>query len=123
MRQLEWVQMPKTVRYTRTRSVVLPLDKPCNIALNIHVIHATLAILVTAFRERHGNLGQIEPMKLRVLTLDDVTDELLAECGLTRGAASTASYRCTETTAVLMPTAKVIGRHGASSTMTSRSTS
>jgi hypothetical protein len=48
-------------------------------------------------------------MKLRVLTLDDVTDELLAECGLVRGAASTASYRCTEPTTVLLPTAKVIG--------------
>ena len=44
-----------------------------------------------------------------MLTLDDVTDELLAECGLTRGAASTESYRCAEPTAVLLPTAKVIG--------------
>jgi hypothetical protein len=48
-------------------------------------------------------------MKLRVLTLDDVTDELLAECGLTRGAASTESYSCAEPTAVLLPTNKVIG--------------
>jgi hypothetical protein len=48
-------------------------------------------------------------MKLRVLTLDDVTDELLSECGLTRGGASTESYHCTEPTAVLLPTAKVIG--------------
>jgi hypothetical protein len=44
-----------------------------------------------------------------VLTLDDVTDELLAECGLTRGAASTESYRCAEPTAVLLPTNKVSG--------------
>jgi hypothetical protein len=48
-------------------------------------------------------------MSIRVLTLDDITDELLAECGLTRGGASTESYQCAEPTAVLLPTAKVIG--------------
>jgi hypothetical protein len=48
-------------------------------------------------------------MSVRILTLDDVTDDLLAECGLNRGAASAPSYRCAEPTAVLLPTAKVIG--------------
>lgn len=48
-------------------------------------------------------------MGVRILTLDDVTDDLLAECGLTRVAASTASYHCAEPTAVLLPTARVIG--------------
>jgi hypothetical protein len=48
-------------------------------------------------------------MRVRVLSLDDVTDELMAECGLIRGAALTESYCCTELTAVLLPTAKVIG--------------
>ena len=47
--------------------------------------------------------------KLRVLTLDDVTDELLAECALARGGASAKSYRCAEPTAVLLPADKVIG--------------
>jgi RHS repeat-associated protein len=48
-------------------------------------------------------------MSVRILTLDDVTDNLLAEYGLTRGAASSASYHCAEPTAVLLPIAKVIG--------------
>jgi hypothetical protein len=49
---------------------------------------------------------------LRILMLDDVTDELLAECGLTRGAASTESFCCAEPTAVLLPTKKMIGPVG-----------
>jgi hypothetical protein len=48
-------------------------------------------------------------MNVRVLTLDDVPDELLFECGLTRGGASAESYHCAELTAVLLPTVQVIG--------------
>jgi hypothetical protein len=48
-------------------------------------------------------------MKVRVLTLDDAPDHLLAECGLTRGGASTPSYHCTDPAHVLIPTAEVIG--------------
>jgi ParB-like nuclease domain len=48
-------------------------------------------------------------MTVRVLTLDDVPDELLAECGLIRGGAAAESYRCNDKLAVLIPTTEVIG--------------
>ena len=39
----------------------------------------------------------------RLLTLDGVSDSLLAEYGFTRGAASALSYPCTDSTATLVP--------------------
>lgn len=38
-----------------------------------------------------------------------MTDELLAECGLSRGGARAPSYRCAECAAVLIPTLDVVG--------------
>lgn len=43
------------------------------------------------------------------MTLDDVSDELLAEYGLPGGGATAASYRCSDQTALLVPLAEVIG--------------
>jgi hypothetical protein len=51
-------------------------------------------------------------MGRRLLTLDDVPDELLSECGLQRGAARTAAYHCMDTTAELLPIAKMLGPPG-----------
>ena len=48
-------------------------------------------------------------MDRRPLTLDCVPDELLAECGLRRGAAMTPHYCCTDPAAVLVPLADVVG--------------
>jgi excisionase family DNA binding protein len=45
----------------------------------------------------------------RPLTLDDVPDELLAECGLRRGGMTASSYRCTDPAAVLVPVAEITG--------------
>jgi len=48
-------------------------------------------------------------MDRRPLTLDCVPDELLAECGLRRGAVMTPHYCCTDPAAVLVPLADVVG--------------
>jgi hypothetical protein len=48
-------------------------------------------------------------MKMRVLTLDGVTGELLAECGLACGGATEESYRCTDKMAVSILTTSVHG--------------
>ena len=48
-------------------------------------------------------------MNVRVLTLDEITDDLLTECGLRRGAAAAPNYRCIDSMAVLVPTADIIG--------------
>jgi hypothetical protein len=45
----------------------------------------------------------------RLLTLDSVPDDLLAECGLHRGGATEPSYRCSDPAAVLVPLAEVTG--------------
>jgi hypothetical protein len=42
-------------------------------------------------------------MLLRPLTLPEVTDALLAESGLWRGATTDVSYRCADPSAVLLP--------------------
>src|SRR5271155_700837 len=43
------------------------------------------------------------------LTLEDVPDDLLVECRLTRGGATGKSYRCPDKEAVLIPTVEVQG--------------
>lgn len=48
-------------------------------------------------------------MNRRLLTLDGVPDDLLAECGLVRGGASTVSYCCTDPSAVLVPIVEITG--------------
>jgi hypothetical protein len=45
----------------------------------------------------------------RELTLDDVPDDLLAECGLRRGGASTSAYQCTDPDAVLVALSVLTG--------------
>ncbi len=45
---------------------------------------------------------------MRRLTLDGVPDSLLAEYGFTRGAASAASYPCTDPSATLLPLTELI---------------
>ena len=44
----------------------------------------------------------------RPLTLYAISDELLAECGLVRGAAQAASYRCTDPAALYLPLGNMI---------------
>jgi hypothetical protein len=43
----------------------------------------------------------------RPLTLDSISDELLAEYGLARGSVTTPSYRCTDPRAALVPIAEI----------------
>jgi hypothetical protein len=45
----------------------------------------------------------------RLLTLDSISNELLAEFGLARGTVTVTSYRCTDPTAVLVALARVTG--------------
>jgi hypothetical protein len=44
----------------------------------------------------------------RPLTVYAISDELLAECGLLRGAAAATSYRCSDTAALYVPLANMI---------------
>ena len=44
----------------------------------------------------------------RTLDVDEITDALLADCGLRRGSVTTQSYRCTDVSAVLVPTRDVV---------------
>jgi hypothetical protein len=44
----------------------------------------------------------------RPLTLYAISDELLAECGLVRGAARATSYRCTDPAALYLPLGNLI---------------
>jgi hypothetical protein len=44
----------------------------------------------------------------RSLTLYAISDELLAECGLVRGAAPATSYRCTDSAALYLPLGNMI---------------
>jgi hypothetical protein len=48
-------------------------------------------------------------MQRRPLTLDDVSNELLAEYGLVRGSSTAASYCCTDPSAISVPLTDVIG--------------
>jgi hypothetical protein len=48
-------------------------------------------------------------MSVRMLTLEDVPDHLLVECGLTRGEATGKSYHCTDKEVALIPTVEVHG--------------
>lgn len=44
----------------------------------------------------------------RPLTLDDISDELLAEYGLHRGSTTTLNYRCTNPQSLLVPVAEIM---------------
>jgi hypothetical protein len=48
----------------------------------------------------------------RLLTVYAISDELLAECGLVRGAAVTANYRCSDPAALYVPLANMIVPQG-----------
>jgi hypothetical protein len=48
----------------------------------------------------------------RPLTVYAISDELLAECGLVRGAAPTTSYRCTDPGALYLPLRNMIVPQG-----------
>jgi hypothetical protein len=48
-------------------------------------------------------------LERRPLTLTEVPDELLDECGLRRGGAATPSYHCADAAAVLVSITEVIG--------------
>jgi hypothetical protein len=58
-----------------------------------------------------------EARLLRVLTIDDIPDELFADYGLRRGGAVAPSYRCTDPQAVLVPVTELTAPC-ASSTLT-----
>jgi len=49
-------------------------------------------------------------MARRELTLTEITDELLAECGLCRRGATAQSYRCTDPGAVLVPIGDILAK-------------
>jgi hypothetical protein len=57
--------------------------------------------------DAHVWMRQQEASLKRVLTLDSVPGDLLAEYGLWRGGAGAASYRCIDPHAVLVPIAEI----------------
>jgi hypothetical protein len=46
---------------------------------------------------------------MRLLTLDSVSDELLAEFGIARGKVTARNYRCTDPSTAFVPLADIIG--------------
>jgi hypothetical protein len=52
-------------------------------------------------------IRHIEARLMRLLTLDSISDELLAQFGLSRRRVKADSYRCTDPTAVLVPLSEI----------------